>query len=57
MPLTYINEAVAVHTSTDWRAIWAGVFTFFAIWSVFGFWAWPYSPALPTRMQLSQSWA
>ncbi|HZR63983.1 MAG TPA: hypothetical protein VFA85_02490 [Terriglobales bacterium] len=36
--LTYTNESVAVRPpATDWRAIWAGVFTFIAIWSVFGF--------------------
>jgi hypothetical protein len=29
-------EPVAVLTRLNWGAIWAGVFTFFAIWSVFG---------------------
>ncbi|MGA8507234.1 MAG: hypothetical protein WB762_16645 [Candidatus Sulfotelmatobacter sp.] len=32
--LTYRNENSA--SRTDWSAIWAGVFTFVAIWSVFG---------------------
>lgn len=36
--LVYTNENVAVRApAADWRAIWAGVFTFIAIWSVFGF--------------------
>lgn len=33
--LTYRNENVRV-SRTDWGAIWAGLFTFVAIWSVFG---------------------
>lgn len=37
MPLTYENPATAARPLADWRAIWAGVFTFIAIWSVFGF--------------------
>jgi hypothetical protein len=37
MPLTYENQTVVVRPLADWRAIWAGVFTFIAIWSVFGF--------------------
>jgi hypothetical protein len=35
--LTKENEEVALRVRTDWGAIWAGVFTFIAIWSVFGF--------------------
>jgi hypothetical protein len=31
------NEELALRVRTDWGAIWAGVFTFIAIWSVFGF--------------------
>jgi hypothetical protein len=31
-----IEDASAVITYPNWGAIWAGVFTFFAIWSVFG---------------------
>ena len=35
--LSYRNEAVPVlRGRTDWGAIWGGVFTFVAIWSVFG---------------------
>lgn len=35
--LTYQNEnSVAARLKTSWGAIWAGVFTFVAIWSVFG---------------------
>jgi hypothetical protein len=35
--LAYRNDRVAyVHARTDWGAIWAGVFCFVAIWSVFG---------------------
>ena len=35
--LAYINENVLIRRSaTDWGAIWAGMFTFIAIWSVFG---------------------
>lgn len=34
---TYGNENLAVvHHGMDWGAIWAGVFTFAAIWTVFG---------------------
>jgi hypothetical protein len=34
---SYTNEAATVRPPiTDWGAIWAGVFTFVAIWSVFG---------------------
>jgi len=35
--LTRENEIVLVRARTDWGAIWAGAFTFIAIWSVFGF--------------------
>ncbi len=36
--LTYETQNVAISRSrTDWGAIWGGVFTFAAIWSVFGF--------------------
>lgn len=35
--LTYRNEAVLLPRGrTDWGAIWAGMFTFLSIWSVFG---------------------
>ena len=35
--LAYRNDAVTVlRGRTDWGAIWGGVFTFVAIWSVFG---------------------
>src|SRR5438067_1690324 len=35
--LAYRNEPVVVtQERTNWGAIWAGVFTFVAIWSVFG---------------------
>jgi drug/metabolite transporter (DMT)-like permease len=35
--LAYQNNNVVLRRSgTDWGAIWAGVFTFIAIWSVFG---------------------
>jgi len=35
--LAYRNDAVGVvRGRTDWGAIWGGVFTFVAIWSVFG---------------------
>ncbi len=35
--LAYRNDAVTVvRRRTDWGAIWGGVFTFVAIWSVFG---------------------
>src|SRR5689334_10503495 len=35
--LAYRNEPVlSTQARTDWGAIWAGVFTFVAIWSVFG---------------------
>ncbi len=34
--LSYDYEQVRVRGRTDWGAIWAGVFTFLAIWSVFG---------------------
>jgi len=35
--IPYRNDTVVVTSSrTDWGAIWAGVFTFAAIWSVFG---------------------
>ena len=37
MPLTYENQTAVARPLADWRAIWAGVFTFIAIWSVFGF--------------------
>ena len=30
------NEAIRYHGKPDWGAIWAGVFTFAAIWSTFG---------------------
>lgn len=34
---TYGNQGLtAVRTGTNWGAIWAGMFTFAAIWSVFG---------------------
>jgi hypothetical protein len=34
---SYANEAVVVRPPvTDWGTIWAGVFSFIAIWSVFG---------------------
>jgi hypothetical protein len=34
---TYENQNLALARSrTDWGAIWAGVFTFLAIWTVFG---------------------
>ncbi len=33
--LAYRNEALA-YPRTNWGAIWAGMFTFVAIWSVFG---------------------
>lgn len=32
----YRNEGLAVAPRTNWGAIWAGMFTFAAIWSVFG---------------------
>jgi len=36
--LAYSNEKILIHAPVaDWRAVWAGVFTFIAIWSVFGF--------------------
>lgn len=36
-PGTYGNEGLTVtRRGTNWSAIWAGVFTFAAIWSVFG---------------------
>lgn len=36
--IVYANDNVAARAPVaDWRAIWAGVFTFIAIWSVFGF--------------------
>lgn len=34
--LTYTESAIRPALA-DWKAIWAGVFTFVAIWSVFGF--------------------
>jgi hypothetical protein len=34
--VTYRNDIVLQRGRTDWGAIWAGVFTFVAIWSVFG---------------------
>jgi hypothetical protein len=34
--LTYQNEFRIIGCKADWGAIWAGVFTFVAIWSVFG---------------------
>jgi hypothetical protein len=36
MPDLTNNEGVALRVRADWGAIWAGVFTFIAIWSVFG---------------------
>jgi len=30
------TESINVRSRTDWGAIWAGMFTFIAIWSVFG---------------------
>jgi hypothetical protein len=30
------TESINVRNRTDWGAIWAGMFTFIAIWSVFG---------------------
>ena len=39
--ITYQAEAVrTVRRPVDWGAIWAGVFTFVAIWSVFGVLGW-----------------
>jgi hypothetical protein len=32
----YRNEGFAIAPRTNWGAIWAGMFTFAAIWSVFG---------------------
>lgn len=34
--LAYRNEAYVARSRTDWGAIWAGMFTFMAVWSVFG---------------------
>ena len=34
--LAYQAENIAMARRTDWGAIWVGVFTFIAIWSVFG---------------------
>jgi hypothetical protein len=34
--LAYGNNLVSARGRTDWGAIWAGVFTFIAVWSVFG---------------------
>lgn len=34
--LAYRNEAYIARARTDWGAIWAGMFTFTAVWSVFG---------------------
>jgi hypothetical protein len=34
--LTYSRVATEVKPRADWGAIWAGVFTFISIWSVFG---------------------
>ena len=34
--LAYDNNLRMIRGRTDWGAIWAGVFTFVAIWSVFG---------------------
>ena len=34
--LAYRNDSWTSMRSTDWGAIWAGVFTFAAIWAVFG---------------------
>ena len=34
--IAYRNDSWTTSRSTDWGAIWAGVFTFAAIWSVFG---------------------
>ncbi len=36
MDVAYRGANVALRKSTDWGAIWAGVFSFMAIWSVFG---------------------
>jgi hypothetical protein len=33
---TYGNPNVLVRRGVDWGAVWAGVFTFVAVWSVFG---------------------
>lgn len=36
--LTYRSEnRLSTRGHTDWSAVWAGMFTFIAIWSVFGF--------------------
>ncbi len=34
--IAYRNENTFARSRTDWGAIWAGTFTFIAIWSVFG---------------------
>jgi hypothetical protein len=35
--LAYTNDSILLRRNgTDWGAIWAGMFTFIAIWSVFG---------------------
>jgi hypothetical protein len=34
--ITYQDPSLRVRTRVDWGAIWAGVFAFIAIWSVFG---------------------
>jgi hypothetical protein len=34
--VTFHNENVLARPKTDWAAIWAGTFTFAAIWAVFG---------------------
>ncbi len=36
MDVAYRGANVGLRKSTDWGAIWAGVFSFMAIWSVFG---------------------
>ena len=52
MDVAYRGTNVGVR-STDWGAIWAGVFSFMAIWSVFG--ALGLSRRMQARMQLSRS--
>jgi hypothetical protein len=34
--VTFHNENVLARPKTDWAAIWAGTFTFVAVWAVFG---------------------
>lgn len=38
--LTQESEMTVMRSRTDWGAVWAGAFTFIAIWSVFGFLGW-----------------